>query len=184
MTGLITAAAPVLVCAAMSVAAGVAVWLTTGSAGVLDVAGMLAVHAVAGLLGSFVVHEASHAIALGRCSHVHGIGVERRLLRISVLPRGELTLPEVRAVAVAGPGASALAGLLLAVTVPWLGLQYWYFAHLVFLLPPFGDGMALVRSVPRRRRPDLKDDHGAGRLERDNHLRSRRGRPCGRDAPA
>jgi hypothetical protein len=143
---------PVLAILVVGAAAGLAVWRATGDASVLRLAGVFTMHLLAGLLGSFVVHETGHLLALGRCQSVSAVVVERRLLRISLQPRGELLVGEACAVAVSGPGASATVGGILVIFARDLGIHYWYLAHLLFLIPPFGDGIAIVRSCGGFRR--------------------------------
>lgn len=123
---------------------------------------------VIGALGSFAVHECGHVVALLAPGGVDAVAVERTWLRISVTPVGDLTPRRVVLAALAGPGAAALVGLgnLAAGLPPAVG--WLYLAHLMFLLPVFGDGrvvlaqaLDLIREAPGPRTPPpQRDPHG------------------------
>jgi hypothetical protein len=129
----------------------VAMWLglAYGAWGTLELALHVMLHASAGLLGSYVVHECGHFAALRLCRGITAVSVETRALRLSLKPHGEITPPEALAVALAGPLACFATGAVLWVAAPHLGVAWWYLAHLVLLAPCCGDGRAAV--IARRR---------------------------------
>ncbi|MDQ4501784.1 hypothetical protein [Sinomonas sp. ASV322] len=79
------------------------------------------------------------------------MSVEAIAFRVSLKPHGEITARQAIAVALAGPLACVVPGVVLWVAVPQLGLAWWYLAHIVLLLPCFGDGQAVVAAVRRLR---------------------------------
>lgn len=120
---------------------------------IADLAWSFTLHAVGGLLGSYVVHELAHACVLKRMWGVAGIEVVTTILRFSLVPRGVVSGWQICLVAAAGPLIAAGLGVVLMMVVPSLGLHLWYLGHVVFLLPVFGDGKSVVvglRSWGRR----------------------------------
>ncbi|MFF0745891.1 hypothetical protein ACFYVL_36415 [Streptomyces sp. NPDC004111] len=113
---------------------------------------LLAKPAVLGLVTPFVLHECAHVLVLRCIPTVTGITVERTAWRTSVLPEGTTTRRQTAAVAVAGPAACAAVGALLWLSGLDRPLSWWYLAHLLFLLPCFGDGRALWGNVRERAR--------------------------------
>lgn len=103
--------------------------------------------ALLGLMGSFVVHELAHLTTLRRIHAAQEVRLERTAWRLSLRPRGPMTPLEVAAVAGSGPGACALVGVTLWVLTPGSALHWWYLGHLVALVPPMGDGRALVTAI-------------------------------------
>ncbi|MDF1704822.1 MAG: hypothetical protein P1U38_08605 [Aeromicrobium sp.] len=128
-------------------------WAASGDAIPAQMFARLTVVAVVGLLGSFVVHELAHLGALRRIRSVESVRLERTAWRLSLHAQGRMTPRQIAAVAVAGPGACTLVGLALAVLAPGSTLPWWYLAHLVALVPPLGDGRALVLAMRAARRP-------------------------------
>ena len=127
---------------------GAAVWrVVSGDHSLIDVAAGFGRVVVVGLVGSFALHEVAHVVLLRRLPGVTHITLERTAWRFSVAPLGTLSAREVGLVALAGPGACLLAAPVWCMVLPESGLAWWYAAHLVFLLPPFGDGRMLVASV-------------------------------------
>ena len=122
-------------------------YVVSGDAMVLRAAMHLEVLAAVGLAGAFAVHEAAHAVVLRHCSGVSHLVVSRTAWRFSLEPRGSLTPGQAVGVALAGPSAAAAVGLGLWVGTPHLALHWWFLAHLVFLLPVFGDGRSLLIGV-------------------------------------
>ncbi|WP_282697177.1 metalloprotease family protein [Streptomyces sp. CC208A] len=106
---------------------------------------------VLGLVASFALHESAHVLVLRRTSTVTHITVERTAWRTSVIPHGTLTPRATALVALAGPTACAALGALLWLSALDRALAWWYLAHLVFLLPCFGDGRALWRAAREAR---------------------------------
>lgn len=84
---------------------------------------------------------------LRRIPTVTHLVVERTAWRLSVVPLGSVTPREAGAVAIAGPGACLLVAPLWGMVLPGSGLAWWYAAHVVFLLPVFGDGRVLLASL-------------------------------------
>ncbi|WP_433794752.1 hypothetical protein [Actinoplanes sp. CA-252034] len=134
-----------LVPVAVMLAAGATHRLVSGESGLLTLSWLLVAHVVGGATGSYLLHESGHVLVLSGCSGVHDIEVRSGLLRFSVVPHGSITRAEGILTALAGPGLCALAGLaLLAAGSP---VTWWYLAHLIFLLPVFGDGRSIVRAI-------------------------------------
>ncbi|MGR8012315.1 hypothetical protein [Streptomyces hypolithicus] len=111
-----------------------------------------------GLVASFALHESAHVLVLKRIRTVTHIAIERTAWRTSVIPEGTMTARQTAVVALAGPSACVGVGALL-----WLSgldryLAWWYLAHIVFLLPFFGDGRALWHSFRATWRQPAKDD--------------------------
>lgn len=77
--------------------------------------------------------------------------MEVNLLRVSVIPHGEMTGWEIVRGALAGPLSCMSIGVLLLLIVPDLQLHWWYLLHGAFLLPLFGDGRSLIKGVLLRR---------------------------------
>lgn len=111
-------------------------------------------HFTGGLLGSYVLHEAAHGLALVMVrSGVRGIEIDATAWRFSLTPVGTLTGAQVVAVALAGPLSTVAASLLLSATLPATGVEYWYMGHAVFLLPLFADGRAVLSGLRHWRSP-------------------------------
>ena len=138
---------PLLALLGVFTIAAAAWWAASGDAVPAHLFARLTAVALLGLMGSFVVHELAHLMALRRVHTVHEVRLERTPWRLSLHPRGPMTPLQVAAVAVAGPGACALVGLTLWVLVPGSALHWWYLGHLVALVPPLGDGRALVTAI-------------------------------------
>ena len=135
-----------LAAALLSLSSGELVWVR--------VAGYVEILAVVGLAGAFAVHEVAHVAVLRRCGGVSGVVMTATPWRFSLEPRGVITHRQVAAVAVAGPAAATGVGLVLWVGLPQAALHWWFIAHLVFLLPIFGDGRSLVLALRREHSPD------------------------------
>ncbi len=150
---------PLLALLGVFTTAGAAWWVASGDAVPAHMFGRLTIATVLGLMGSFVVHELAHLVAMRRMPSVREVWLERTPWRLSLHPRGQMTPRQVAGVAVAGPGACTLLGLALWTVVPGTALHWWYLGHLVALVPPLGDGRALVtaiRSTRRRERPTAR----------------------------
>lgn len=140
---------PLLAFIGVLVAASLAYAVRSGDGVPLELSWGLFLLAGPGVVGSFVLHEGAHVVALRGAPGVTHVAVERTLLRVSVVPVGEVTPSRAAGVAVAGPGACVLVGVALwALGVPaaWC---WCYLAHGAMLLPFFGDGRTLVRSLAR-----------------------------------
>ncbi|GAA2633727.1 hypothetical protein [Streptomyces vastus] len=102
--------------------------------------------ATLGLVAPFALHESAHALVLKRIRTVTHITIERTAWRTSVIPEGAMTARQTAVVALAGPSACIAVGALLWLPGLDRTLAWWYLAHIVFLLPFFGDGRALWHS--------------------------------------
>lgn len=134
-------------------------WVASGDPVPAQMFGRLTAVAVVGLVGSFALHELAHLAALRRIVSVDDVTLERTGWRISLHPRGQMSPSQVAGVAVAGPAACILVGLGIWVLAPGSTLRWWYLAHAVALLPPLGDGRAVVtaaRATVRPRRPTAR----------------------------
>lgn len=148
---------PLLAFLGLLVAAALAYAVRSGDGVPLELSWGLFLLAGPGVVGSFVLHEGAHVVALRGAPGVTHVAVERTLLRISVVPIGDLSPNRAAGVAAAGPGACVLVGAALwagGVPAAWC---WCYLAHGAMLLPVFGDGRTLVRSLAlrssRSRRP-------------------------------
>ncbi|MFF6976731.1 hypothetical protein ACFZAV_03065 [Streptomyces sp. NPDC008343] len=103
--------------------------------------------ATLGLVASFVLHESAHAIALKRLQTITHIAVDRSAWRTSVVPIGTMTARQMAGVALVGPMSCAGVGALLWLSGLNRPLAWWHLAHVVFLLPFFGDGRALCTAL-------------------------------------
>lgn len=102
--------------------------------------------ATLGLVAPFALHESAHALVLKRIRTVTHIVIERTAWRTSVIPEGTMSAWQTAVVALAGPSACIAVGALLWLPDLDRSLAWWYLAHIVFLLPFFGDGRALWHS--------------------------------------
>ncbi len=103
--------------------------------------------AALGLVASFVLHESAHAIALKRIHTITHIAVDRSAWRTSVVADGTMTARQMAGVALVGPLSCAGVGALLWLSGLDRPLAWWHLAHVVFLLPFFGDGRALRNAL-------------------------------------
>jgi hypothetical protein len=113
---------------------------------------VLAKPAALGLVVPFALHESAHALVLKRIRTVTHITIERTAWRTSVIPEGSMTARQTAVVALAGPSACVAVGALLWLPGLDRSLAWWYLAHIVFLLPFFGDGRVLWHSFRATRR--------------------------------
>ncbi|MDO5634591.1 MAG: hypothetical protein Q4G34_06945 [Micrococcus sp.] len=128
--------------AGASVASGTGLWIHATA--------VLLLHLVLGLLGSFVVHELGHVVALRWWAPgVERIRLDASWTRVSITPVGVLTSGQAIASALAGPGLCVLVGTVIALASPLWGIQVWYLLHAVFVLPCFGDGRAILTVLRR-----------------------------------
>ncbi|MGX2995798.1 hypothetical protein JNUCC64_16170 [Streptomyces sp. JNUCC 64] len=152
---------PLLALVSAALAAAL-VWYTRSGDGVLlRLAWELFETAALGLVGSFALHESAHVVVLRRIPTVTRVALVRTGWRTSVVPEGDMTARQIVAVAVAGPAVCALVGAALWLSALDRVLAWWYLAHLVFLLPFFGDGRSL-RLALRVRREARGDGDGDG----------------------
>lgn len=105
---------------------------------------------VFGVAGSFALHEAAHAGVLTLCRNVRSARLQLTLMRLSVQPMGEMTAVEMAALCLAGPAFTAAVGVGLWVIQPQSLLAWAFLAHIIFLIPVFGDGRGLVTALRLR----------------------------------
>lgn len=133
------------VCVGLSVAAA--------APALAQLTGAFLMHALGGLLASYVVHESAHAALLRRVTGLHAVEVITTFARFTFAPKGALRGRDIAMIGVAGPVAALAAGAALLIFVPVWGLHWWYLGHVMFLLPVFGDGKSILvgaRSWSRR----------------------------------
>ncbi|WP_433861874.1 hypothetical protein [Streptomyces sp. L7] len=118
-----------------------------------QLAGAFLLHALGGLLASYVVHESAHAALLRRTTGIQVVEVITTFSRFTFAPKGVLRGRNIAMIGGAGPIAAFGTGVALLVLVPALGLHWWYLGHLLFLLPVFGDGKSILVGVRSWTRP-------------------------------
>jgi hypothetical protein len=138
---------PLLLFASLILAAALSWAAVSGDTPQLPVAAWIFTAATAGLTASFALHECLHAAVLKRMNTVTAVTLERTWGRISLVPHGDMTGWQAAAVAASGPVGCVLAGALLALHEATRPLSWWYLGHAVFLLPIFGDGIALIKGL-------------------------------------
>ncbi|MDO4719008.1 MAG: hypothetical protein Q4B08_15795 [Propionibacteriaceae bacterium] len=136
--------APLIAAAALFWGGAAVGLLVFGAGWLVGLAAWVSVALIGCVLGSFLIHELRHALALACLPTIHHIGVERRWWRISLRPHGELTPAGAGFAALAGPGASVLVGLVLMAVGAPAAAGWVLVSHAVFWLPVFGDGRALL----------------------------------------
>ena len=94
-----------------------------------------------------VIHELGHALALRYVAGVRHIRIESTPLRFSLLaPHEDLTPKSSLMVAVAGPVAAFIGGTVWQL-MGHSFIAFWWYMHLIMLLPLFGDGKELVKAI-------------------------------------
>ena len=116
--------------------------------------------ATLGLVVPFALHESAHVLVLKRIRTVTHIAIERTAWRTSVIPEGTMSARQTAVVALVGPSACITVGALLWLLGLDRPLAWWYLAHIVFLLPFFGDGRALWHSFRATWRQSAEEDTG------------------------
>lgn len=147
---------PVFVALGLLAVLSVVIAVAGGGWGLATLTVDLAIGVAACLVAPFALHETMHLVVLRwGCPGVCGVRTEMTLLRMSITPAGSLTTVQAIGVALAGPGSCVLVGgLLLAVRAPEWAAVAWL-AHLIFLIPPMGDGRSLVAALKTRRQSRL-----------------------------
>ena len=127
-----------------------AYWISSGNSGFFVLSSTLTLHVVAGAAGSYVVHEVGHVVCMGLlCRGVRSIDVRSDFLRFSITPQGVISRTESILVALSGPGLCGLLGVVV-LQVSGSSIAWWYILHVLFLIPPFGDGMSILRACTMR----------------------------------
>lgn len=121
-------------------------WIATGDIGLVRASTMASWLLAGGALLPFICHEWAHAVVALRDAGVHGLRIECTLWRISIYPLGSMTRLHAILTALSGPLFCASIGVLL-----WLAghslVAFSFTAHLIFLLPCFGDGRAVITAI-------------------------------------
>lgn len=138
---------PLLLLTSLILAAALSWAAVSGDTTQLPVAARIFTAATAGLTASFSLHECLHAAVLKRITTITAVALERTWGRISLVPHGRMTGWQAAAVAASGPVGCVLAGALLALPEATRPLSWWYLGHALFLLPVFGDGIALAKGL-------------------------------------
>ena len=115
---------------------------------------------VVGVLGSYLIHEIGHWLALSVTSPDAEARWESTLLRISLIVRGSSSPRAIAVNAAAGPLACVALGaltLLIGGGLPFEArstvrvIGWIYVAHAVFLIPPSTDGNTVLASLMHHR---------------------------------
>ena len=94
-----------------------------------------------------VIHELGHALALRYIARVRHIRIESTPLRFSILAPDEVLTPKSSLiVAVSGPAAAFIGGTVWQL-MGHSFIAFWWYVHLVMLLPLFGDGKELFKAI-------------------------------------
>jgi hypothetical protein len=109
----------------------------------------ITLHAIAGLGGSYFLHECAHIFLLANYPSIKCVDVATSWTRFSLHPQGTLTPLQMTAVGAVGPLGCVAVGAVLWLTNS--SLAYWYLGHIIFLLPIFGDGRAIIFSLAKMR---------------------------------
>ncbi|MGW3955945.1 hypothetical protein ACWEKM_34680 [Streptomyces sp. NPDC004752] len=149
---------PLLVFLGLFQAAALAYLARSGDRVPAEMAWGLCKPATLGLVASFALHEAAHVVTLKRIPTVTHIALHRTAWRTSVIPEGAMTARQTAGVALAGPLSCVIAGALLRLSGLDGSLAWWYLAHALFLLPCFGDGRTLHRSLRVARGRSTEED--------------------------
>lgn len=105
-------------------------------------------HLFCGIALGCLIHEMAHVVFIClTMNELIRIELEFNLFRFSVRGIGGSTGRGIFATALSGPIAAVAFGVILSIVFPNSGLLGWYALHLLFLLPFFGDGRALVIGV-------------------------------------
>lgn len=120
---------------------------TRYTAWLVDLAGQVTAFLVGGVLCSYLIHETAHLAALAFCRGLRRIDVQCTSWRISLAPQGDLDPRAALLVAVAGPGICLLIGTLLLIGSSASLIAWCYLAHVIFLIPFFGDGRTIVVTI-------------------------------------
>lgn len=96
---------------------------------------------------SSFIHETGHYLAAQKATSVDGCKWEITWLRVSLICTGNITPKERILIALAGPGPCLILGLFLCLSPSARIYGLVFCAHLIFLLPTFGDGRQLLAGV-------------------------------------
>lgn len=121
----------------------------------MDIGREFAITSVLGVSGSYLVHEMAHILTALCTPGVERVDVSISWFAISVQPAGRMSALGIFFGAVSGPFACLFVGVVVVLLGFHLG--WVYVLHVLFLLPFFGDGRAVLTAV------------GAGGLQRRGH---------------
>lgn len=133
---------PLLAFCVLALTASWAVSRGTGALYLNELTHAFARLALGGLLASFLLHETAHLLSLKRCSGVRTVVLSTTALRFSITPVGLMSSRQIAVTAAVGPLSCVLAGTALLQFDGALAAVY--LAHVLQLLPIFGDGRALI----------------------------------------
>lgn len=101
------------------------------------------------LLISFMLHEYFHILSFKILKKKGAVRIESTLLRISIIPLFHLSNYQIVMMAMMGPLICFTIGLILFMTASsqlMMYVSYIFLLHIIFLLPPFGDGMMIIKA--------------------------------------
>lgn len=102
-----------------------------------------------GLVISYLLHEYSHIIVFKIINKTGEMTIEKNWHRISIVPSYKVSGKNLIFVAISGPLICGFIGFLLLFS-PYLIIQIvggFFLVHLLFVLPPFGDGMMMIKGI-------------------------------------
>lgn len=107
---------------------------------------------LAGVIGSYSIHEFVHILLLRR-KGVSSVDIGSSFLKFSLIPDKQLRGKELIIVAVSGPIACGMLGVILAIMALLSGSLFLkimamiYSFHLINLIPIFGDGKMFIKGL-------------------------------------
>lgn len=102
-------------------------------------------HINIGLFGSFLFHELIHGFFISLfLRNSHSIIIEYNFIRFSIIPTEVLLGWKIVVIAFTPSFILFNIGFMLYLFVPHTYIYIWYFLHLLFLLPFFGDGKSCI----------------------------------------
>lgn len=104
---------------------------------------------IASLLISFMLHEYFHIVSFKLLKKKGVVRIESTLLRISIIPLFHLSNYQIVVMAIMGPLICFSIGLILFWTASsqlMIYVSYIFLIHIIFLIPPFGDGMMIIKA--------------------------------------
>jgi len=102
------------------------------------------------LLVSFMLHEYFHTLSFKIFNKKGPVCFESNFLRISIIPLFSLSNFQIMIMAILGPTLCFVIGLVLYVSATsqlMLFISYIFLLHILFLIPPFGDGKMIMKAL-------------------------------------
>lgn len=124
-------------------------WFLTGDTGLPSVAGGATLFIIVAIVLPFAIHEFGHGVAIKYVRGVEYIELSRTLFRTSVTVHGAISPNMAMLISLMGPLPCALIGAVLW-SIGYPVVAVFYLGHLLFLIPPFGDGQQLLRGLLSR----------------------------------